>query len=421
MSVTDDKGAKLVQWEPTMQVERLTNEERAWLESDPEFQRIFQTRRKTLRIIDQLTAALAEAREKFDGKHAHKVLLDATLEHRQATFQTLRELLKTRDRELAEARAEVERWRTAMIGLRGDFDANRDKLAAASALLERMRDSPTIPMPWRGAIRAHLSGQPAARHPKAAVVTSLADLLDGAVQPAAPSCECSPDDLWQCGMPGCPANKPAPPDLLDALDHQCMQVVEPLTAMVHDAVARELESAGLRVPDPRDAEDDEGTEALIEQLDEALCTLLHAGDEVGEHSPRTHLDLFYAKRSQNAGQGRCIRCWYDECDCQCQPATPDPRDAEIATLKERIAALKESVAWERGLKDAFYPYQERAVKAEVRAEAAEKKLAEAERNFGMLTDANASITVALNAAEARVRELEAELAQLKALSRLRGS
>jgi hypothetical protein len=46
----------------------------------------------------------------------------------------------------------------------------------------------------------------------------------------------------------------------------------------------------LRAMDPP-----EDTESLIEQLDEALCTLLHIGDEVGEHSPRTHLDLFYAR------------------------------------------------------------------------------------------------------------------------------
>ena len=42
---------------------------------------------------------------------------------------------------------------------------------------------------------------------------------------------------------------------------------------------------------------DEVTESLIEQLDEALCTLLHDGGETGEHSPRTHLDLFYACQS----------------------------------------------------------------------------------------------------------------------------
>jgi hypothetical protein len=30
-------------------------------------------------------------------------------------------------------------------------------------------------------------------------------------QPAAPSCECSPEDLWECPVPGCPAKKPATP------------------------------------------------------------------------------------------------------------------------------------------------------------------------------------------------------------------
>lgn len=49
------------------------------------------------------------------------------------------------------------------------------------------------------------------------------------------------------------------------------------------------------------AEPEEDTESLIEQLDEALCTLLHRGDEEGEHSPRTHLDLFYARQKKEQG------------------------------------------------------------------------------------------------------------------------
>lgn len=82
----------------------------------------------------------------------------------------------------------------------------------------------------------------------------------------------------------------------------------------------------------------------------------------------------------------------------------------LAEETERRIAAEQKLA-ER---EAMYEEQVRlAVVARNECQAAEQKLAEAERNFGMLTDANASITVALNAAEARVRELEAELAQLK--------
>lgn len=41
-------------------IEKLTDEERRWLESDPEFQK-WDVRHKVLRIIDQLTEALAAA------------------------------------------------------------------------------------------------------------------------------------------------------------------------------------------------------------------------------------------------------------------------------------------------------------------------------------------------------------------------
>jgi len=58
-------------------------------------------------------------------------------------------------------------------------------------------------------------------------------------------------------------------------------------------------------------DEDEDTEALIEQLDEALCTMLHDGGEVGEHSPRTHLDLFYEQQKaplgSHAADLRCLR------------------------------------------------------------------------------------------------------------------
>lgn len=58
-------------------------------------------------------------------------------------------------------------------------------------------------------------------------------------------------------------------------------------------------------------EPDDHDEALIDQLDEALCTFLHTGGEVGEHSPRTHLELFYEQQKaplgSHAADLRCLR------------------------------------------------------------------------------------------------------------------
>lgn len=86
----------------------------------------------------------------------------------------------------------------------------------------------------------------------------------------------------------------------------------------HPAIRKDIEAFLSRTPAPAapisfsamcegdgpapaaTAEPAEDTEALIEQLDEALCSLLHTGGEIGEHSPRTHLDLFYA-RSKGGG------------------------------------------------------------------------------------------------------------------------
>lgn len=58
------------------------------------------------------------------------------------------------------------------------------------------------------------------------------------------------------------------------------------------------ESPSRCTPEERKVlEAEEDTESLIEQLDEALCSLLHQGDEIGTHAPREHLDLFYQRQT----------------------------------------------------------------------------------------------------------------------------
>ena len=66
----------------------------------------------------------------------------------------------------------------------------------------------------------------------------------------------------------------------------------------------QLEQQGWRLIEPAaESEPEEDTESLIEQLDEALCSLLHTGGDIGEHSPRTHLDLFYARTELERSTG----------------------------------------------------------------------------------------------------------------------
>lgn len=86
----------------------------------------------------------------------------------------------------------------------------------------------------------------------------------------------------------------------------------------------------------------EDTEALIEQLDEALCSLLHNGDEVGEHSPRAHLDLFYAST-------RCPECGMavqHKLQCSRRGAPLPARDVQPVS-DETLRHLSECAqAWE---------------------------------------------------------------------------
>jgi hypothetical protein len=52
--------------------------------------------------------------------------------------------------------------------------------------------------------------------------------------------------------------------------------------------------------------ENENLESLVEQLDEAMCSMLHRGDELGEHSPETHLALFYKRKAAKCGFGLVV-------------------------------------------------------------------------------------------------------------------
>lgn len=156
----------------------------------------------------------------------------------------------------------------------------------------------------------------AARHPKAAVVTSLADLLDGAAQPAA--------------------------------------------------------------PDPRDAEID----SLHRRIDD-LCAQVARLTEALAAGERVRLETL------------------DMCD----------RQRERAECAEKNLARAEQKLAER---EAMYAEQVRlAVVARNECQAAEQGLAAAEREMRSSHRVCENLLRERDAAEARVRELEAELAQLK--------
>lgn len=93
----------------------------------------------------------------------------------------------------------------------------------------------------------------------------------------------------------------------------------------------------------------EDTEALIEQLDEALCTLLHDDGSVGEHSPRTHLDLFYARQKAfdiTTPEGAVEE--YHRISEEMQECDATRTAADKAVL---LAAEAWAVAWTDGLPD----------------------------------------------------------------------
>lgn len=119
--------------------------------------------------------------------------------------------------------------------------------------------------------------------------------------------------------------------------------------------------------------DCEYAESLIEQLDEALCTLLHSGDELGEHSPESHLALFHEQQRDR--------------DAAPAPAAPDGWEAvykqehqlrreigaERDALKARVEQLDICTKAERKVLDAMraakiYPFRRIAYFANARAE-----------------------------------------------------
>lgn len=68
------------------------------------------------------------------------------------------------------------------------------------------------------------------------------------------------------------------------------------------AAGERLDDDGAVEPEPElGGESREQLEALIEQLDEELCTLLHDGDEVGAHGPEEHLALARSRRDASGG------------------------------------------------------------------------------------------------------------------------
>jgi len=90
-------------------------------------------------------------------------------------------------------------------------------------------------------------------------------------------------------------------------------------------------------------------ESTIEQLDEALCSLLHRGDELGTHSPATHLDLYHergAHRLSTVTEAdmavlRAMRLVAEE-KLECSVALDDPDDWTVVPARSELAR-RESV------------------------------------------------------------------------------
>lgn len=155
-----------------MPIETLTEEERAYLRKAMSHPSVL----KALRIIDQLTEALAAAQKESDGLH-----IQCDREH--AAWAREKRRAETAERDLAEARAECERLRAVLMiqdepdscarcdhvmdgheAATGDichdcWNHLEDKLAAANALLVRA-NAPD--REWTARCRAHFaSAQPA--------------------------------------------------------------------------------------------------------------------------------------------------------------------------------------------------------------------------------------------------------------------
>lgn len=123
-------------------------------------------------------------------------------------------------------------------------------------------------------------------------------------------------------------------------------------------------------------------ESLIEQLDEALCTLLHSGDELGEHSPESHLELFHEQQRDIVAAPA--------------PAAPDVHIAvspeavdevlECDALKARVDELAEELEAERSTSKALRHELSRDMSAsgELQLDAARTELSQLRATVGQL-------------------------------------
>ncbi len=173
-----------------MTIEKLTKDERGWLESDPEYQR-WDVRRKVLRIID----AQATENERLRAQQEH----GATLEDMRVSANLA----------LATAVGLLTRVQAVLGGGCGALTDDIDAFLASA-----QPAAPSLGHPGADEVFARLR---AARQPAVPARTeadngwhtpdSIYDAM--AVEPARTEgeCECSGNALWECPVPGCPARK----------------------------------------------------------------------------------------------------------------------------------------------------------------------------------------------------------------------
>ena len=128
-----------------------------------------------------------------------------------------------------------------------------------------------------------------------------------------------------------------------------------------------------------EVDEPEDTDSLIEQLDEALCTLLHSGDEIGTHAPREHLDLFYARQAARQAEAQEERP--ETCCDNCET----PIDGDNATTSEVCwdcwRAAKAKIA---ELEAKLEAHLSEWATANERADAAERDLRIAKQAFALV-------------------------------------
>ncbi len=167
-----------------MTIEKLTKDERGWLESDPEYQQ-WDVRRKVLRIIDALTVENERLRSAMD-REASELVAGWDAVHAE--------------NERLQRRVDIDASTIGQLTTRAQTAEAR--LATAEGLLKQVRDSVGVPM-WlaAGAARFLASAQPAAPalgHPGADEVFTR---LRAARQSAAPTRAKVPGEFssWEVG------------------------------------------------------------------------------------------------------------------------------------------------------------------------------------------------------------------------------